>query len=257
MTAAHLAHIGALDRLAGLTLVVTVLDPSKVGFGTIATDQRTVKLAKAASSRKGYLDGRTLAEVFAWLRPGDLIWNYWVNNYLLGNAPPAFDILAWNADVTRMPARLHHDFLDQSVANTLVRPGQQEFLGSPVDLSRVDVDAYVVAGIADHLCDWTACYATPALLGGRTRFVLSTSGHIAAIVNPPGNPKARFQVSDDNPSEPSEYLAAAETQNGTWWTDYAAWLRAHGGEEVAAPKELGGGGLEPLSEAPGDYVFDR
>jgi poly[(R)-3-hydroxyalkanoate] polymerase subunit PhaC len=257
MTASHLAETGVLNRLAGLTLVVTVLDQASAGLASAVLDDRTVRLAKAVSARKGYLDGRTLAEVFAWLRPGDLIWNYWVNNYLLGNPPPAFDILAWNADVTRMPARLHHDFLDLGVGNTLVTPGKQQFLGTPVDLSAADVDAYVVAGVADHLCDWRSCYATPALLGGKTRFVLSTSGHIAAIVNPPGNPKAKYQVSDDNPAASEEYLKAAGVHAGTWWTDYADWLRAHGDGQVPAPRELGGGGLTPLGPAPGEYVLDR
>ena len=257
MTAAHLAHAGSLDRLAGLTLVVTVLDQSRAGFAGAAVDRRTVNLAKAASARKGYLDGRTLAEVFAWLRPGDLIWNYWVNSYLLGKQPPAFDILAWNADVTRMPARLHHDFLDQGVGNTLVTPGKQIFLDSPVDLGAVDVDAYVVAGVADHLCDWKSCYGTPNLLGGKTRFVLSTSGHIAAIVNPPGNPKARFQVSDDNQATPEDYLSGAAPEQGTWWTDYAAWLHDRCGPMKPAPSELGGGRFEPLVDAPGTYVFEQ
>ena len=257
MTSAHLAHLGTLDRLAGLTLVVTVLDQSRAGFAGAAVDRRTVNLAKAASARKGYLDGRTLAEVFAWLRPGDLIWNYWVNSYLLGKQPPAFDILAWNADVTRMPAKLHHDFLDQGVGNTLVTPGEQVLLGSPVDLGAVDVDAYVVAGAADHLCDWKSCYGTPGLLGGKTRFVLSTSGHIAAIVNPPGNPKARFQVSDDNRATPEDYQSGAAPQQGTWWTDYAEWLHDRCGPMKPAPSELGGGRFEPLTDAPGTYVFEQ
>jgi poly[(R)-3-hydroxyalkanoate] polymerase subunit PhaC len=257
MTAAHLAQAGILDRLAGLTLVVTVLDQSRAGFAGAAVDRRTINLAKAASARKGYLDGRTLAEVFAWLRPSDLIWNYWVSSYLLGKEPPAFDILAWNADVTRMPAKLHHDFLDQGVGNTLVTPGDQMFLDSPVDLGAVDVDAYVVAGVADHLCDWKSCYGTPNLLGGKTRFVLSTSGHIAAIVNPPGNPKARFQVSDDNQATPEDYLSGAAPEQGTWWTDYVAWLHDRCGPMKPAPRELGGGRFEPLVDAPGTYVFEQ
>ena len=134
MTAAHLAEIGEADRLAALTLVVTVIDQSRAGLAAAVADKRTARLAAAASARRGYLDGRTLAEVFAWLRPGDLIWSYWVNNYLLGNDPPAFDILAWNADVTRMPAKLHRDFLDIGVENQLVKPGAASVLGTPVDL---------------------------------------------------------------------------------------------------------------------------
>ena len=256
MTAAHLATIGDSDRLAGLTLVVTVLDQSRAGLASTVVDRRTANAAAAVSARKGYLDGRTLAEVFAWLRPGDLIWNYWVNNYLLGKSPPAFDILFWNADVTRMPARLHRDFLELAVENALTKPGQAQLLGNPVDLSSVKTDAYVLAGVADHLCDWESCYRTVHLLGGDTRFVLSTSGHVAAIVNPPGNPKANYQVSEQNPEDPAEFVRKAQRANGTWWTDYVEWLRDRCGPERPAPTELGGGGLEPLSDAPGTYVLE-
>lgn len=257
MTAAHLQATGASDRLAGLTLVVTVLDQSRAGLASSVVDRRTADAAAAVSARRGYLDGRTLAEVFAWLRPGDLIWNYWVNNYLLGRKPPPFDILFWNSDVTRMPARLHRDFLEMSVENSLVKPGEAQLLGTPVDLSSVETDAYVVAGAADHLCDWESCYRTADLLAGTTRFVLSTSGHVAAIVNPPGNPKAKYHVSEWNPETPQSFLEEAQQMDGTWWHDYADWLREHCGPEVPAPSEPGGGGLEPLAEAPGTYVLER
>jgi polyhydroxyalkanoate synthase len=257
MTAAHLSAIGEADRLAGLTLAVTVLDQARAGLGSAVLDRRTADAAITASTRRGYLDGRTLAEVFAWLRPGDLIWNYWVNNYLLGRTPPAFDILFWNADVTRMPARLHRDFLDLAVDNSLVEPGRAQVLGGPVDLGAVTTDAYVLAGSADHLCDWESCYRTTQLLGGQTRFVLSTSGHIAAIVNPPGNPKAAFQVSEQNPPSPREFLRTAPRNEGSWWPDYVSWLRQRCGPEVDAPVALGGGGLEPLDDAPGTYVLEK
>src|ERR1700748_1185774 len=121
-------------------------------------DERTARVAAAASQARGYLDGRSLAEVFAWLRPNDLIWNYWVNNYLLGRKPPAFDILFWNADTTRMTAGLHRDFLQLGAANALVTPGAATMLGSPVDLAAVDRDSYIVAGVTDHLCPSPSCY---------------------------------------------------------------------------------------------------
>jgi poly[(R)-3-hydroxyalkanoate] polymerase subunit PhaC len=257
MTAAHLQATGDSDRLAGLTLVVTVLDQSRAGLASSVVDRRTADAAAAVSARRGYLDGRTLAEVFAWLRPGDLIWNYWVNNYLLGRQPPAFDILFWNGDVTRMPAWLHRHFLEMSVENSLVKQGEAQLLGTPVDLSSVKTDAYVVAGVADHLCDWESCYRTADLLGGTTRFVLSTSGHIAAIVNPPGNPKAKYQVSERNPEDPKRFLKEAQQMDGSWWHDYADWLRERCGPEVSAPSELGGGGLEALAEAPGIFVLEK
>jgi polyhydroxyalkanoate synthase subunit PhaC len=257
MVAAHLAHIGQQDRIAALTLLVTVLDQAHAGLASAVVDERTVEIAAAASRARGYLDGRTLAEVFAWLRPNDLIWNYWVNNYLLGKKPPAFDILFWNADTTRMAAGLHHDFLRMGVDNALVSPGTATMLGSPVDLSAIDRDSYIVAGITDHICPWQSCYQSTQLLGGRPRFLLSTSGHIAAMVNPPGNEKARYQVAADSPEDPKEWLRTAETRHGSWWPDYASWLAERCGDEKDAPAELGGGGLAPASDAPGTYVYDR
>ena len=182
------------------TLLVTVLDQAHAGLASAVIDERTVQVAAAASRARGYLDGRSLAEVFAWLRPNDLVWNYWVNNYLLGKKPPAFDILFWNADTTRMTAGLHRDFLELGAANALVHPGAATMLGSPVDLAAVDRDSYIVAGITDHICPWQSCYQSTQLLGGRPRFVLSTSGHIAAMVNPPGNEKARYQLAAARPS---------------------------------------------------------
>jgi poly(3-hydroxyalkanoate) synthetase len=186
-----------------------------------------------------------------------LIWNYWVNNYLLGRRPPPFDILFWNADTTRMTAGLHRDFLQLGVTNALVQPGAATMLGSPVDLALIDRDSYMVAGITDHICPWQSCYRSTQLLGGRKRFVLSSSGHVAAMVNPPGNDKARYQVAKECPEDPQEWLRRAETCHGSWWPDYAGWLAERCGAEKAAPDELGGGGLVPICDAPGTYVYDH
>jgi polyhydroxyalkanoate synthase len=257
MVAAHLAHTGRQDRIAALTLLVTVLDQARAGLAGAVIGERKARAAAAASRSRGYLDGRALAEVFAWLRPNDLIWNYWVNNYLLGRRPPPFDILFWNADATRMAAGLHGDFLRLAVANALVQPGRATMLGSPVDLSLADRDCYLVAGITDHICPWQSCYRSTALLGGSHRFVLSTSGHIAAMVNPPGNEKAGYQVAKECPEDPQEWLRRAESCRGSWWPDYVAWLAERCGEEKAAPSEPGGGGLAPLCDAPGTYVHDH
>jgi polyhydroxyalkanoate synthase len=256
LAAAHLSSTGRQDRLAAFGLAVTVLDHARAGTAAALVDRRLAAAATALSRRRGYLDGRSLAEVFAWLRPGDLVWNYWVNNYLLGRRPPAFDILFWNADTTRMPARLHADFVTVAMDNSLVTPGAMTALKQPVDLSRVEVDAYVVAGIADHLTPWQNCYRSTQLLGGDSRFVLSTSGHIAALVNPPDNPKASYQVTKENPADPQEWLRTAHTEQGSWWPDFLAWLGERCGADKAAPQELGGGGLRPLIDAPGTYVFD-
>jgi len=229
MVAAHLSAVGKLGELGTLCLGVTVLDQAQAGTAAAMIDRRTAALAMAASRSRGYLDGSSLAEVFAWLRPNDLIWNYWVNNYLQGKTPPPFDILYWNADTTRLPAAVHRDFIEIALSNALTKPGEATMLGSPVDLSKVDIDSYVVAGIADHLCPWQSCYRTTQLLGGSTRFVLSTSGHIASMVNPPTNPKATFQTAPDNPPDPRDWLRAARTVPGSWWPDYSAWLAERSG----------------------------
>jgi polyhydroxyalkanoate synthase subunit PhaC len=234
------------DQLASLFLGVTVLDN-----GPVLVSERTLQLAVAASRARGYLDGRTLAEVFAWLRPGDLIWNYWVNNYLQGRPPAPFDILYWNADTTRMPAALHADFIRLFTSAALPKPGAATMLGSPVDLSAVRTDTYVVAGIADHLCRWESCYASARLLGGDVRFALSTSGHIASMVNPPANPKARFQVAPAQ-GDADEWLAHAQSVTGSWWPDYSAWLAERGGGQ-RAPVRL----PDRADPAPGRYVLDR
>jgi polyhydroxyalkanoate synthase subunit PhaC len=255
-TFAHLAAIGELDRIAGLTLGVCVIDNAEAGTAAAIVDRNLATLALADSHRRGYLDGRALAGVFAWLRPNDLIWNYAVNNYYLGKDPPAFDILFWNADTTNMPAGLHRDFLEIALTNALVRPGERTLLGTPVDLSAIDVDSYVVAGIADHITPWQSCYRTTQLLGSDPRFVLSTSGHIAAMVNPPGNPKASYRVADENPPDAGAWLAGATQRPGSWWEDWTAWLGERSGGERAAPDSLGGAGLEPLGPAPGTYVHE-
>ena len=256
MVLAHLAATGRQERVVGASFAVTVLDWSRAGTVAALMDEEAVKAATEKSRKKGYLDGATLAEVFAWLRPNDLVWNYWVNNYLQGKPPPNFDILFWNSDTTRMTAALHRDFIEVALGNRLITPGAATMLGTPVDLGKVEVDAYVTAGVADHLCPWQSCYRTTQLLGGESRFVLSTNGHIASLVNPPGNPKSTFQTADGTPADPQEWLARAETQKGSWWPDFAAWLGERSGEEVPAPEDLGGP-LAVLADAPGTYVFDK
>jgi polyhydroxyalkanoate synthase len=257
VAAGYLAATGQQDRLAGLCLAVTVIDNHEAGTMAALVDERVADRAKARSARQGYLDGRDLAEVFAWLRPGDLVWNYWVNNYLLGRRPPAFDILFWNSDTTRMTAALHADFVDLAIENSLTRPGALTVLGAPVDLSRVTVDSYVVAGVADHITPWESCYRSAQLFGGSSRFVLSTSGHIAALVNPPGNPKASFHTNDDLTSDATDWLEDSDVHQGSWWTDLGLWLDERCGALRPAPQELGADRLKVLAEAPGTYVFDQ
>ncbi|MEU1205855.1 alpha/beta fold hydrolase [Nocardia sp. NPDC005825] len=258
MVAAHLAAIGQAERLAGLTLLVTVLDQRRAGLAAAALDEDTAQAAIAMSARQGYLDGRSLAEIFAFLRPTDLVWRYWINNYLQGRRPEPFDVLFWNADTTRMPAALHRDLVMMGVRNSLAEPNQATLLGTPVDLAKIAVDAYVVAGIADHISPWQACYRSARLLGSDDlRFVLSTSGHIAALVNPPGNSRASYRVGATDGAEPDDWVESLAPQQGSWWPDYAEWLAARSGPEVDAPTVLGSAEWPPLGAAPGTYVLEQ
>lgn len=254
-TLGRLADLGQLDQIAGVTLSVTTLDTARAGTVSSFVSPDTAAVAVRNVARKGYLDRYELARTFAWLRPNDMIWNYWVNNYLLGNKPPAFDLLYWNADTMDMPAGLHRDFVNIGLDNPLITPEALEVLGSPIDLSQVTVDTYVVAGETDHITPWPNCYRTVHLLGGESRFVLSNGGHIAAVINPPGNPKSTYAVGDRYPPDPHEWLADAEQRKGTWWEDWHAWLVERTGPQKAAPTELGGPGHPPLDPAPGTYVF--
>lgn len=258
MTAAHLADIGQGDRIAGLNLSVTVLDETRAGFAAAAMSDRAAQAAIRVSGRKGYLDGRDMAEMFAWLRPTDLVWRYWVNNYVQGRKPAAFDVLFWNADTTRMAAALHRDMVSMAMRNALVTPGAVSMLGSPVDLGKVTCDAYVVGGVADHISPWQATYRSARLLGSKdNRYVLSTSGHIAALVNPPGNPKASFRTGAVDAEDPQQWLESSQKSSDSWWPDYANWLAERSGPELRAPKQLGGEGLPPLGPAPGRYVMEK
>lgn len=258
MVLSHLSATGHGDKVSSMTLAVTVLDQNQAGFASSLTSERAAEAAIRESSKKGYLDGRAMAEMFAWLRPTDLVWRYWVNNYIQGRSPAAFDVLFWNADTTRMTAELHKDMVMMGVGNDLVTPGKATMLGTPVDLGAIECNTYVIGGVADHICPWQATYRSAALLGSKdNRYVLSTSGHIASLVNPPGNPKASFrtaQVSQD--SDADTWLKTAEKKAGSWWPDHLTWLGEHGGTELDAPTALGAAGFEPLAPAPGTYVHE-
>jgi polyhydroxyalkanoate synthase len=253
----HLAQTGEQDLIAGLTLNVTVLDNERAGPVLALTSPASAAVAKAKSKRQGYLAGTELATTFAWLRPNEMIWNNVVNNYLLGKKPPAFDLLYWNGDSQNMPAAAHRDLVQFGLDNPLARPGAVTVLGTPIDLSQVTVDAYAVGAETDHLTPWGHCYRTVNLLGGDTRFVLSSSGHIAAIINPPGNPRARYHVADEYPAEPEEWLASAEKRPGTWWDDWVAWLAERSGPLKPAPQRLGNRKHKVVGRAPGDYVLEQ
>jgi polyhydroxyalkanoate synthase len=254
---AHLAATGAQDLVAGLTLNVTVLDTERAGPVPAMVSPATAALAKASSRRQGYLAGTELASTFAWLRPNEMIWNNVVSNYFLGKKPPAFDLLFWNADSQNMPAAAHRDLVEFGLANPLPLAGAVTVLGTPIDVSKITVDAYAVGAETDHLTPWHSCYRTVNMLGGDTRFVLSSSGHIAAIINPPGNPRARYHVADEYPPSAEDWLASAEKKPGTWWEDWDVWLGQRSGPLKAAPKKLGSRRHKVLGPAPGAYVLER
>jgi poly[(R)-3-hydroxyalkanoate] polymerase subunit PhaC len=252
----HLAAAGDLGDVASLTLMVCALDNARAGEVSALTSRDLAAAAVAESARKGYLDGRALAGVFTWLRPNDLVWSYVINNYLLGKEPPAFDILYWNQDTVRMTAGLHRDFIRVALDNPFVRPRALDVLGSGVDLSAVDVDTYVVAGLSDHIVPWENAYRSAQLFGGAKRFVLSTSGHIQALVNPPApDSRSSFRVSDDLPDAPEAFLAQAPKMPGSWWEDWDAWLAERSGKLKAAPTTLGNRRYKAHAKAPGTYVL--
>jgi polyhydroxyalkanoate synthase len=250
---AHLAG-GRGARVGSVTFLVTVLDTEAPTTLTMFGTDQAVARAIRRSRKHGLLEGKELARAFAWLRPNDLVWSYWVNNYLLGNDPPAFDVLAWNVDSTNLPAGLHVDFLRILAANALAHPDSLEIGGTSIDLRKVTLDAYVVGALTDHITPWKACYRTPFLLGGKSQFVLSSSGHIQALVNPPGNPKSRFLTNRALPEDPDEWLAGAVEREGTWWDHWLDWLAKRSGDERRAPRLLGSASYPPLDPAPGLYV---
>jgi polyhydroxyalkanoate synthase subunit PhaC len=250
----HLTATGE-ELINSATFMVAGVDTSVESMIGMLASNAAIETARARSQRAGVLDGKDLARVFAWLRPNDLVWNYWVNNYLLGQDPPAFDILYWNADTTRLPAGLHSDFLDLFRSNGLANPGTLEVLGSPVDLRKVMCDAYVVAGSTDHIIPWTGAYRTTQLLGGDTEFVLSSSGHIQAIVNPPTNAKSSYLTRAGSPPPDAEaWLDGADQHAGSWWEHWTAWLTARSGDKRPAPAQVGSAEHPPLEPAPGRYV---
>ena len=260
MTAA--AYMGWLaatgqKKVANLISPVCVLDPSQTmdtTMGLMMNDEGLVAL-KAAVKRKGVVDGSELARVFAWLRPNDLIWNYWVNNYLLGNNPPAFDILYWNADTTRLPAAFHIDLISIFESNPFVNPDVMTVLGKPIDMRKVNVYAYIVAGITDHITPWKACYETARIYGKKSTFVLANAGHLQCMLNPPGSAKSFFFSGTASTPDQDAWANAAERTDGSWWPHWMAWMQARSGDLKPTPKKLGSRKHPATVAAPGQYVM--
>jgi polyhydroxyalkanoate synthase len=249
----HLAATGD-DRIHSASFAVTMLDFGQRAPIQAFSNAKLLSFVRARSRRAGVIAARDMGAAFTFMRPNDLIWNYWVNNYLMGEKPPVFDILSWNADGTNLPAALHLQFLDMFETNMLCQPGAATVLDTPVDLSTIKVPTFVTGAMTDHLTPWKGCYRTTQLLSGPMTFVLSNSGHIQSLVNPPSNPKASYYTGPQPGQDPEDWLAAATQHHGSWWEPWAEWITPHSGDERAAPQILGSPSQQPLTEAPGDYV---
>ncbi|VXB21452.1 Poly(3-hydroxyalkanoate) polymerase 1 [Pseudomonas sp. 8AS] len=258
-TASLLGHYAALGehKVHALTLLVSVLDTKLDTQVALFADEKSLEVAKRRSYQSGVLEGSDMAKVFAWMRPNDLIWNYWVNNYLLGNEPPVFDILYWNNDTTRLPAALHGEFIEMFKTNPLTRAGALEVCGTPIDLKQVTCDFFCVAGTTDHITPWDSCYKSAHLFGGKCEFVLSNSGHIQSILNPPGNPKARYMTNSEMPLDPRAWQASATKHADSWWLHWQNWLAERSGKLKKSPTSLGNKAHPAGEAAPGTYVHER
>jgi polyhydroxyalkanoate synthase len=254
-----LGHLAAIEdrRVHAGTLLVTMLDSSEHSLTGMFTTEEGVRAAIQRSQQKGVLDAASLQRTFAWLRPNDLVWHYWVNNYLMGKEPAPFDILYWNADSTNLPAKLHADFLELLLHNPLVAGTGPEILGTSVKLRDFTGDMYVVGGQTDHIVAWRACYRAARLFGGRTEFVLNSSGHVQTLVCPPGNPKAKFFSTPHIGDDADVWLKGANEHKGSWWDHWLGWLEKRSGEKHAAPETLGSRRFRPIEPAPGTYVHQK
>ncbi len=251
MLASYLVRTGD-DRINSVTLLNTMLDYSEPGVLGVFTDQPTIARLERKMEAEGVLEGSDMAGTFDMLRANDLIFNYVVSNWLMGKQPPAFDILAWNGDSTRMPAAMHSFYLRSLYVRNELAKGELELAGQRLSLGDVKSDTYVVGAVNDHIVPWTTSYKATGLLGGHVRYVLSSGGHIAGIVNPPG-PKAWHITGEDNPPSAEGWRATAERQDGSWWEDWAGWIEPRAGELVKPPR-MGSRRYPPLGDAPGLYV---
>ncbi|MEE9347665.1 MAG: alpha/beta fold hydrolase [Robiginitomaculum sp.] len=244
------------DSINAFSMMVCVLDGKRTDseVGLFVTDG-AIEAARKKSRRKGILTGEELGRSFAWMRPNDLIWNYVVNNYLLGEDPPPYDVLFWNNDTTNLPAQLHSDYLDIFSDKRFRTSSSVEFMGNIIDLKNVTQDCFMVAGVTDHITPWKACYRNIDLFGGEIDFILSNSGHLQSLLNPPGNPKAQYFTNPNHPKDADTWVEGAESHSESWWLRWEIFLSERSGEMKNAPKSLGNKAHPPISKAPGEYVF--
>jgi polyhydroxyalkanoate synthase len=264
-TLAYLSSKGE-DRVASATFFVSLLDFSAPGELGVFIDEAQVESLEKKMNERGYLEGSEMASTFNLLRANDLVWSFVINNYLMGKDPFPFDLLYWNSDSTRMPARMHSFYLrNMYLKNLLGAPGGIVLEGVPIDLSKVKVPAYFISTAEDHIAPWKTTYKGSQYLGGDVRFVLGGSGHIAGIVNPPAAKKYQYWTNESNPPTAEEWFSTATQHPGSWWEDWQAWIHARNeGTAEAESAALrvparapGDGGLKVLEDGPGSYVMLR
>jgi polyhydroxyalkanoate synthase len=245
------------DRVKSATYFVTMIDFAEAGELSVFIDEEQLAALEERMKTSGYLEGSDMATTFNMLRANDLIWSFVVNNYLLGKDPFPFDLLYWNADSTRMPAAMHSFYLrNMYQENRLVKPGGISLRGVPIDLTRVTVPSFFLSTREDHIAPWKSTYAATHIFGGKVRFTLSASGHIAGVVNPPGSKYGHWEGSGKNPPTPEEWLEKAKMVEDSWWPHWEKWIGEFAGGNVAA-RRPGDGKLTPIENAPGSYVLVR
>ena len=258
VTAAAVLAARGDDWIESMTLLTSFIDFSRPGSIGVFVDEHQVAYREATIGSGGIMPGRELALTFNYLRPNDLVWNYVVANYLKGEAPPAFDLLYWNADSTNLPGPMYCWYLRHMyLQNELREPGRLICLGVPVDVGEIGVPTYIYASREDHIVPWQGAYESTQLLSGPLRFVLGASGHIAGVINPPSKGKRSHWIGEDLPEDAEEWFARATERPGSWWPDWAQWLSAFAGEPRPAPKRPGNDVYVPIEPAPGRYVRQK
>lgn len=263
MLATALAVLAARGQkpVASATLLTTLLDFSDTGILDVFIDEAFVKNREAQMGQGGLLKGQELAATFSFLRPNDLVWNYVVGNYLKGETPPAFDLLYWNSDATNLPGPWYAWYLRNTyLENNLIQPGKLTVCGEKIDFGHLDLPVYIYGSREDHIVPINASYAATKVLPGDKRFVMGASGHIAGVINPPAKNKRSHWIRSDNalPQTLEDWIADADEFAGSWWTDWAQWLKGHAGKQIAAPKRYGKGTkFKEIEAAPGRYVLQK
>ena len=256
LLSATLAYMAAKgdDRVKAATFFASQADFSEAGDLKIFTDEAQVDNLERMMDEKGYLEGSSMAGTFNMLRANDLIWSFYVDNYLLGKDPLKFDLLYWNADSTRMPRETHLFYLRQMyINNNLAKPGGITLKGEPIDLSKVTIPIYLQAAKEDHIAPYPSVFKSTSLYAGPVRFMLAGSGHIAGVINPPDANKYNHWINEEQPKDLDEWLAGATEHPGSWWKDWNKWLKKLSGGKVAA-RTPGDGDLDVIEDAPGSFV---